>query len=156
MTEQFNTPEQSVPPEPQHVVTTAENDWFLQSLVSIVDSSDYSFGITLFVGGVLISGQLVGGKKYFEGFGAAFGGALSDPEAAAQTRENFAKFGSMYVSEDGSYKQDMESPHYIHLQDARCFHPSGTPIPSNGGVWWRGRIREVAGFTLGSLSHSTS
>jgi len=156
MSEQNNTPNLSVPTEPQHVITTAENDWFLQSLVSIVNKSDISFGITLFVGGVLVSGQLVGGKKFFEGFGATFGGALSDPQAAAETSENFAKFGNIYVSEDGSYKQDTESPHYIHLQDARRFHPSGAPIPSNGGVWWRGRIREVAGFNLGSLGHSTS
>ncbi|WP_310707563.1 hypothetical protein, partial [Burkholderia multivorans] len=111
---------------------------------------------TLFVGGLLVSGQLVGGKKFFEGFGAAFGGAFSKPETAAEIRQNFAKFGDMYVTEDGSYKEDMESPHYIHLQDARSFHPSGAPIPGNGGVWWRGRIREVDGFNLGSLSQSAS
>lgn len=72
MTEQSDTPRAR--PEPQHVIATAENDWFLQFLVSIVNKSDASFPITLFVGGLLVSGQLVGGKKFFEGFGAAFGG----------------------------------------------------------------------------------
>ncbi|CAG4905899.1 gas vesicle accessory protein GvpU [Paraburkholderia saeva] len=142
------------PSLPQYVVTAAENDWFLRSLVSMVNSSDTTFGITLNVSGMLISGQLVGGKQYFEGFAATFAGAIQDPSEADSIREGFASHGSVYVNTDGTYKQDMEAPSYVHLKNCRYFHPSGNPIPGNGGVWWRGRIREVGGFALGELSSS--
>ncbi len=41
-------------------------DWFLNYLVRVVNESDLSFGITLTVKGMIISGMLIGGKKFFE------------------------------------------------------------------------------------------
>ncbi|MEY1592705.1 gas vesicle accessory protein GvpU [Burkholderia sp. Bmkn7] len=151
MSEQTTAPHDGGPSTPLHVVTSAENDWFLQSLVSMVNSSDLEIGITLFVGGFLVSGQLIGGKHYFEGFGATFAGSFNDANGAAGLKESFANWGKVYLEEDGSYKKGVDQPYYIHLKNARTFHPSGSPIPGNGGVWWRGRLREVSGFNLGTL-----
>ncbi len=141
-------------PIPQYVITGAENDWFLQSLVSMVNTSDLSIGITLFVGGVLVSGQLIGGRHYFEEFGQSFADALTGENDDAKTavKNHFAVHSKIYLNEDGTYKEDTSAPHYIHLKDARTFHPGGTPIPEGTGVLWRGRVREVSGFTLGALS----
>ncbi|MBU9227474.1 gas vesicle protein [Burkholderia multivorans] len=137
---------------PQHVITTAENDWFLQELVRMVNCSDTTIGITLFVGGVLISGLLIGGKHYFEGFASTFADGIEDPDTATFYKNEFGQHANVFVEPDGTYKQDLKLPHFIHLKDARTFHPSGNPIPGKGGTWWRGRIREVDGFTLGKLS----
>ena len=41
-------------------------DWFLQSLVDLVNKVKIEFPITLNVGGHLISGELISGQKYFE------------------------------------------------------------------------------------------
>lgn len=131
--------------------TYADPDWFLQILVKMANQNGVEMGITLQVGGVLVSGQLVSGKKYFEGFADDFSGAMSDPEEAQGVRNAFAKFGSGYGKEEDESAPQFE-PTFIHLKDARVFHPGGTAVPGNRGVWWRGRLSEVAGFVLGSLS----
>lgn len=50
-------------------------DWYLQKLVGIANTSDVQFGVTLFVEGIVISGQLVSGKRYFEAFAQEFSAA---------------------------------------------------------------------------------
>ena len=128
------------------VMNIDNQDWFLQSLINIVNTEEMSFGITLNVGGLLVSGTLIGGQHYFEGFGSDFSGG---DESAENLKKAFAKYSNIYTQE----KEDKQkSPRYIHLQDAQFFNTSGNPIPSNKGVWWRGRVSEVSGFMLGSLS----
>ena len=126
------------------------HDWFLQSLVNMANNG-IEVGVTLQVSGLLVSGVLTGGKAYFEGFAEDFSGGLNDPEVAESVRSSFAKFGDIYKKEDGD---EPPPPQYIHLKNARFFNTSGNPIPGNKGVWWRGRISEVAGFTLGSLGQA--
>lgn len=50
-------------------------DWYLQKLVATVNTSNVQFGITLFVEGIIVSGQLVSGKQYFEAFAQEFSAA---------------------------------------------------------------------------------
>lgn len=123
------------------------HDWFLQSLVNMANDG-VEVGVTLQVSGLLVSGVLTGGKAYFEGFAEDYSSGLSDPEAAKTVRDSFAMFGEIY-KKDG--EDTTPPPQYIHLKNARFFNTSGNPIPGNKGVWWRGRISEVAGFMLGSL-----
>lgn len=129
---------------------TTPSDWFLQSLVLMVNTYDFEFGITLQVSGLLVSGNLVGGKKYFEGFAEDFSSNFSnDLEAAKNIKDSFTQYGEIYEKkEDG----EIPPPQYIHLRDTRFFNTTGQPIPRNKGVWWRGRVSEVGGFMLGSLS----
>lgn len=127
-------------------------DWFLQSLVDMANKTGVEYGITLQVSGFLVSGTLVGGRKYFEGFADEFAGAIADEADAQAAREGFARFGSVYDVEEGDNPSDKPPPSFIHLRGARFFHPGGTAVPTNNGVWWRGRLSDVAGFVLGSLS----
>ncbi|KGK58581.1 hypothetical protein FHR53_000663 [Xanthomonas arboricola] len=127
-------------------------DWYLQKLVGIANSSDAQFGITLFVDGIIVSGQLVSGKQYFEAFAQEFSAAYpGDAEEREEIRRAFASHASIYDSEDDA-QQSSAPPQFIHLIDARCFSPAGQPLPSNRGVLWRGKVNAVSGFTLGSLS----
>ena len=139
--------------------TTKENnptdhpDWFLQSLVSIVNKNPIDFGITLQVAGFLVSGNLIGGAKYFEGFASDFASFLKDDAEAAETvKKVFTEQGSSIYKTEGDEAEDSPPPTFIHLKNARFFNTSGNPIPGNRGVWWRGRISEVSGFILGTLS----
>ncbi|MFL1806044.1 gas vesicle accessory protein GvpU [Plesiomonas shigelloides] len=133
--------------EVTQVIRIDDKDWFLQSLVNMANGGVLSFGITLNVGGFLVSGELIGGKAYFEGFGSDFASGLSDSSIADQVKASFAQHGEIYSS-----NENPSPPAYIHLKDARFFNSNGNPIPGNRGVWWRGRISEVDGFSLGSLS----
>ncbi len=130
----------------------AHIDWFLQSLVAMANKSNLEIGITLQVSGMLVSGSMVSGEKYFEGFAEDFSSPFTaDPEAAASIKTSFSSYGELY-------KRDSESnglihpPQYVHLKNARFFNTTGNTIPGNRGMWWRGRISEVGGFSLGSLS----
>lgn len=124
-------------------------DWYLQKLVSIANSSGIQFGITLVVGGSVVSGQLVGGQKYFEEFAREFAEAWPG-ERREDIRRAFASNAEIYQR---SPQEDEKGfpPQFIHLIDARCFYP-GSQLPNNRGVLWRGRINAVSGFSLGMLS----
>jgi len=132
--------------------TLTNNDWFLVSFVNIANevSSAGLMGITLLTHGMLVSGNLVSGQEYFKGFAEDFVTGFQDPESetAIQMKESFIKTGDEVYN-----KSKSETPSYIHLRDAKFFHPNGNPIPSNKGVWWRGRLSEISGFNLGSLAN---
>jgi len=125
-------------------------DWFLQKLVSLANTMGLSFGVTLFVEGVMISGMLVSGKRYFEAFADEFSSNYpGDDEAKEEVRGGIASHTAIYAGDDSD--NEPPPPQYIHLVDARCFAPGGQPIPTNRGVLWRGRINAVSGFNLGTL-----
>lgn len=129
------------------------SDWFLQALVKLCNDSESetTFSITLNVGGILVSGELIGGKHYFNGFA----NTLKMSEFPSDAADVFKDFGEIYTKQREKKEDDKETnppPQYIHLRNARIFHPGGRPIPTNQGVWWRGRLQAVDGFILGSLS----
>jgi hypothetical protein len=134
-------------------VPSAQHDWFIQQLVNISNIAPLSFGVTLQVSGLLVSGYLVSGKSYFEAIGNQI---ISDiPKDAAlvdQMRNMFATFESAYPN--GTSQGERPLPQFIHLQNARFYSTEGTPVPSNQGVWWRGRISEISGIVIGILDVS--
>jgi len=125
-------------------------DWYLQSLVSVVNESDIEFGITLFVEGLTISGQLVSGRKYFETFAKDFSDAYPGSAGSKENiRQAFANHVAIYERDDS--EGGSSPPQFIHLINCRCFSPGGV-LPKNRGVLWRGKINAVSGSNLGSLS----
>lgn len=141
------------PPQPSH-------DWFLESFVRMVNesASGLEIGLTLQVGGFLVSGIMVSGPKYFEGFASDFTSPIADKEAAERIRQSFSGYAGIYKAapSENTDTENSESrssgPGYIHLKEARFFNTSGKPIPGNRAVWWRGRLSEVSGFILGNLA----
>jgi hypothetical protein len=118
--------------------------------VSLVNKSLVEFGVTLFVEGVTISGQLVSGKKYFETFAKEFSDAYpGNAEIQENIRQAFAGHAAIYDREDAD--KVSPPPQFIHLINCRCFSPGGV-LPGNRGILWRGKINAVSGFSLGSLS----
>jgi hypothetical protein len=131
-----------------------DSDWFLQHLVELVNSTDgFGFGITLLVDGFLVSGTLVSGKKYFSGFTKDFAQGLSDGGGdGKQAKELFAGFSKIYDTKVAAGDPNNPGPSYLHLADAHFYETSDRPVPANRGVWWRGRLSCVSGFTLGTLT----
>jgi hypothetical protein len=125
-------------------------DWFLQNLVSIANSSGMEVVLTLTVGGSIVSGRMISGKKYFDLFAMASGWPSDSSDLI---RETYKKFGETYYTpQTGADDEKWSPPQYIHLQDAFVFSPDGAQLPSSSGILWRGKISAVAGFSLGSLS----
>ncbi|SHE88736.1 hypothetical protein SAMN04487965_0869 [Microbulbifer donghaiensis] len=129
------------------VARVDDKDWFLEDLVGLVNSGEASFGITLNVGGFLVSGYLIGRKQYFDSFGNEFASMFKSPEDAESVKSSFAAYG------DDTFNQSENGEPvpigFLHLKDARFYSTSGNPLPGNRGVWWRGRLSEISGFSLG-------
>lgn len=123
-------------------------DWFLQQLVDFINGSEGELTITLNTGGILISGILVSGHKYFESMADSFQGKI---EISGNLKKYFLSLGNVYL-EDKLLKS--KPPVFIHLKEAQYYQPgaNNNPIPSGGGTWWRGKISAVDGFFLGRLA----
>lgn len=130
------------------VARVDDKDWFLQSLVKMVHSKEMSFGITLNVGGFLVSGTLINEKEYFKDFGSDFSIGIVDPDSTI--KDAFAKCWKI----DSSNKKQQHS--YIHIKEAKFFNTNGTAIPENTGALWRGCISKVDGFSLPSLTYKNT
>lgn len=125
-------------------------DWFLQFVVNLANKNQFELDITLTVGGFLVSGTLIGVRKYFDDLGDHFVGNLESHESSGQIRGTFQKIGEQCSCVSPSEKT--ETPSYIHLKNARFFNTQEKSIPENTtGVMWRGRISEVQGFAPGLI-----
>ncbi len=133
-------------PEKAVTVPFAEHpDWFLRALVRAAQNDGYiGLGLTLQMGGLLVSGALINPKEYFEEFSKMMAKAHIDyVDYALLLRKDIAALGE--ILDPKAY------PTYIHLKEAQYFTPAGDPIPSNSMSLWRGRINRVDGFSLGAL-----
>lgn len=130
-------------------------DWFLQYLVTLVENTEgLSFGITIQQGGLLVSGELVNERAYFEGFAEEFAATSGlSPEDRNQLRESFATLEGGGQSEAGDRSAVAL---FIHLRDARFLTDSGNARPAAQGAWWRGRLAEVRGFAVGAARRSAA
>ncbi|NAZ86990.1 hypothetical protein [Kineococcus indalonis] len=98
--------------------------------------------ITLFSGGQVVSGTLVGRDRWLQEFvGRAARGGGGGRQIAEQVQGLF-RAADLRRPGDGRAPRD-----YLHLLDAQI---DGLPRIAEG-LLWRGRISEVAGWSLGSL-----
>ena len=149
------SPTPSAEPEPPDPDPRA--DWFLAELVRRANEAGLCIGVTLNVGGILVSGTLVGGHRYFEGFAEDVAAASPDAETAGRARAFFRSPAAMYRSDARGAREvaaDPEPLAYVHLEDARFFGGAASPIPRGKGVYWRGKLSAVDGFALGVLDPS--
>ena len=97
--------------------------------------------ITLFSGGQVVSGTLVGRDRWLEQFTArAARGGGGGRQIAEQVQ-------ALFRAADEQRADARAARDYLHLAGAQI---DGTPRIAEG-LLWRGRISEVAGWSLGSL-----
>lgn len=126
-------------------------DWFLQFLVNLANHDQFEVDLTLTVGGFLISGTLIGVRKYFDAMGHYFTDSLNFPVSSDEIRGTFQKIGEQCSCVSPSEKT--ETPSYIHLMNVRFYDAQGNAISTGKvGEIWRGRISEVQGFSPGVIS----
>jgi len=136
------------PEEEPPIRPAPEEDWYLQSLVDGVNGSDAEFGVTLTVGGLQVSGQLVSGHRWFDAFAGTIANAAEEDERQG-IMDNLSLPREMYLVDD----QKPKYPGFLHLRNAQFYLPTNSPgIPTAQGTWWRGRIASVDGWHLGSYN----
>lgn len=123
-------------------------DYYLSTIVSIVNSLEggISFGITVFVNGLIINGTLISGKTYFERI-SEIPFKSNEPEIAESIRDAFLFPAKIYEKDNLS-----ETTVFFHMENVKIFDQKGNKIPSGDGFLWRGKLSSVDGFSFGSLS----
>ena len=143
----------SLPVQDKHAAPGA--DAFLQFLVNLVNNGSQieSIGVTLQMGGMLVSGSIVSGAEYFDRFAASFTNSLGamDTETRTTVHASLAELGDVF-----RVPQPADPlPNYIHLSDALFFAADGTPVAGQPTLW-RGRTSAVDGFILGRMQSDPS
>ncbi len=125
---------------------TRAGDLFLIVLVSTVNKGVFNVSVTLNVGGLVVTGMLASLREYCEGMGQLFASATTDEDSQREWRKTFID-----VADQAEKTLDKVPPTFIHLRDARILMGNEKSIPSNQGVWWRGRLDSVDGWFLGHI-----
>jgi hypothetical protein len=121
------------------------NDKLLEDIVSLVNRRRMEFEITLTVAAGIISGTIVNREDYLRNFYRAL--ISNQPtETVDEIQKIVGPIGVEWQKDDST---EENSTDFIHLRDAR-FLQFGSPYVSiETGLWWRGKLRDVVGFSLG-------
>ncbi|MNR29080.1 hypothetical protein D3C85_1464430 [compost metagenome] len=123
-------------------------DWLLQWLCGFINETNLNFGITLTVGGNMITGTLISHQTYFE----RLANDLSTPFAFASPETQEAIHARILGFHAPVDPEKTQLPvQFIHLDNARV-HTGGHQILPDKGTLWRGKIAAVEGFILGELN----
>lgn len=134
------------------------HDWMLARVIAFADNYRIEQSITLFCGGVIISGIVISGREYCRGLAETvrgypvFGGkeAGDGPLLTAVMAEAYRRFEAEYPPFELESEDPPRFPDHIHLRDARIVTPGQSPKPPEG-MLWRGKMTAVDGFTLSRL-----
>jgi hypothetical protein len=130
-------------------------------------------GVVLTLGGLLVSGTVIPDWQWFDevehAARAAFvvhtGGSIDDEhggwaglfegvaESLAKARDEHrkARQAAAHLAERYQRLLARDDPTtYIHLREARVIAAGAGPLPA-AGMYWRGRISEIAGWSFGHL-----
>jgi hypothetical protein len=119
--------------------------------------------LTLTVGGLVVTGNLIPAWQWFEELHVAAGVPPSDEPSWLQAMANTYRENAETVREAYSLSVQEQTDehvaaldhetHFIHLRDAKIMTPAGS-MPTGDGWFWRGRLADVSGWMLGSLGTS--
>jgi hypothetical protein len=138
-----NTPEQT---EPHDVLLSS----YVRAVNDRRDTSDV-IGVTLFMGGAVVTGSLVSVHAYFAALADEMG---ADDSPLAEMFRSTAD--EITPQADGDPDDDKGQPRYVHLRDAKILLAGGNTIPDNRGVAFRGRLDAIDGWIHGILAEGPS
>lgn len=124
-------------------------DWLLQFLVKFVVTTPVEIGITLSVGGNLVSGQLISHDAYFKQLAEDMAAPLAPFDGGVD--ESMKQIILSFTP--GESADETTAFHFIHLKDCKTYSSDQSPICADG-VLWRGKIASVDGFTIGLLARN--
>lgn len=129
----------SLPTSPQG------RDPILESFVALADSKELEIGLTLWVNGTVVTGTLIGQKRYFN--------VLADQVSKGSGVLAQHLGSTLQQLADGLPEpEEGQAVTWLHLRDTRILQPAETPIvPIDNGLLWRGKLDAVDGWAMGSI-----
>ncbi len=125
--------------------------WFLPSLVEVAKASGLRPTVTLHLGGLLVTGELIDGKTYFDELVVGVDETITDPSVKSRLKTVLSEFGDRYNHPPPAVPPPAE-PEHIHLRGAKVMDVNGACLPVAGGASWRIQLSAVQAFTLDLLT----
>lgn len=129
-------------------------DWLLAQLIALADNGGVETGMTLQLGGLVISGVLISGREYFveaaKITAAAKVTGTAGPDLAQVLARMMDQFKGIYPAAGAGEWDEGRKPTYIHLRNARIALPSGGASPPS---LWRGKLTSVDGYVIGEMTY---
>ena len=134
----------------EEVLNNPGKDWFLTTLNTIVNNNVITIGVTIVTHGFIVSGHLTGGREYFDAVANEFATTLNSSFKIENSFQGLAD--TIYGSDNPEVKDGPLASDYIHIKNARFYNSASEGILPNNPVWWRGRISEISGFSIGVIN----
>lgn len=129
-------------------------DWFLANQIWFADAFNVEQGVTLNVGGLLVSGILISGRTYFKELASLLRSSTQGTQSE-QFGEMLGNHNEIFNQIYPERKEDEPYPNrptsYVHLRNARIIGSNGSMI-GNNVVLWRGKLASVDGFSFGNIT----
>ena len=138
----------------------------LKIFAGIINPSETcEIDITLSVRGTIVSGKMIGMKRYYEEIGKVFINALIDtsPEKALPAKDNTSPekalpakeiFKTLFDKIEPINPKELEDGEFefnhIFIGNAKIYN-GGRVFPSIGTTYWVGKMESVDGFFLGTI-----
>jgi len=129
-----------------------QTDWLLQWLVRSSNRASMTIGITLSIGGSIVSGNLISHSDYFAQLADAFSKPFEKIEGWDAQEIKSIILGFDAQPNPDETEEDEVPFQYLHLANARTYFGTSATVPAAPGALWRGKIAAVDGFTLGRIS----
>ena len=140
--------------EPDRLPDRPMVDGLLEFLCSLAETG-VELGITLTLGGSVISGQMVGRQRYAGELAERLSGAGEVGVSLGQAIVELLTPPHLPTSEEPDVNGDAADVpadfNFIHLIHATTYHGAQQ---LGSGEPWRGRLQSVSGWTLGQLGLS--
>jgi hypothetical protein len=127
----------------------SSQDEVLEYLLKRLEETDAGISLTLCVNGLIIAGQMISSKKYFDKISTIFneGKITTDDPSLIKRGLPYLQQVRQFMQQKGKSSEEQNNPKYIHLDNV-VMYPSDPSKPLGANVW-RGKLSSVDAFSIG-------
>ena len=127
----------------------SSQDELLEYLIKRVEAIEAGIAVTLYVNGLIIAGNMISSKKYYDKMSTFFDEtkiSTDDPSLREKGREYMQQV-KQFIQQKGKSREEQDNPKYIHLDNVVTYPPD--PSKPFGANVWRGKLSSVDAFSIG-------
>ena len=128
----------------------SSHDELLEYLVKRVEVIEASINVILYVNGLIIAGNMISSKKYYDKMSTFFDETkiTTDDPSLREKGRAYMQQVKQFMQEKRRSKEEQDNPKYIHLDNV-VMYPSD-PLKPFGANVWRGKLSSVDAFSVGT------
>jgi hypothetical protein len=126
----------------------SKEDGLLAIMIQLANSEVMEFSITLIVKGIVVAGQVIGYKRYYDGLIKVLSHAKVIDKSNESSSQAHDKLVEMFEEfKDMAVQETPHGPTFIHLEKASVVNDrEGNLLPPS---YWRLKFDSIDGYMLG-------